>query len=307
VPKIAYIGAFGNLWDEEGNARSFEKLGCKVLRLEEEEINVSRVVRDIKDFDPDFVLIAKLKLPAMRDFLHKRLKDTGIPVITWTFDLFWGLDREDWIGKDPMFKSDLVLSPDGGNDKRFKEAGVNHVCLRQAIFDNFCFKGTKRDDYEYDVIFVGCENKQWFYRSELCEFLNSQYPKFRWFGRRNTLEIRGKELNDLYASAKVVVGDSVFSPYYWSNRIYETLGRGGFLIHPEIPGLNEEYEPYKHYIPYKMGDWRGLKEKIDYFIRKPLERKKIADEALQYTKINHTLTNRCQNLLKSVRSLRGPQ
>ena len=58
--------------------------------------------------------------------------------------------------------------------------------------------------------------------------------------------IRGKELNDLYATAKVVVGDTLCKgfnyPYYFSDRLFETTGRGGFLIHPYIKGLEDYFE-----------------------------------------------------------------
>ena len=95
------------------------------------------------------------------------------------------------------------------------------------------------------------------------------------------------------------MGDSVNFPHYWTNRIYETLGRGGFLIWPEIEGF-DAYKPYEHFIPYKMNDWKGLKEKIDYFLKKPEEREKISKSALNYTKKYHTLIQRSEELIKIV-------
>lgn len=296
--KIVYIGSFRNLWDEEGNARSLEKLGCEVIRIPEETFRFNEALFKIKEIKPDLVLTAKLNILTLRDAFLDKLKRNKVYTVAWLWDLYFGLLRQQLVTRDPIFKTDLVLSPDGGHNKEFKGYGVNHKVLRQAIYDEYCYKGEFKEKYDYDVVFVGCENLQWLYRTELCHFLDKNY-KFRWFGRNNTLEIRGDELNDLYASAKIVIGDSVISSHYWTNRIYETLGRGGFLIWPEIKGF-DAYEPYKHFIPYKMRDWEGLKEKIDYFLKKPEEREKISKSALEYTKKHHTLLNRSKQLLEMI-------
>jgi spore maturation protein CgeB len=103
----------------------------------------------------------------------------------------------------------------------------------------------------------------------------------------------------LYNSAKIVIGDSVYSPQYWSNRIYETLGRGGFLIHPNVPGIEKEYEPWKEFIPYDYNDFTSLKEKIDYFLTKPKEREKIQMAGFIKTR-DYILEERCRSFLKLV-------
>ena len=295
--RIAYIGNFGADWNEEGNAKAIEKLGIQVLRLEENEFIFDRDVAKITKFSPDLILFAKLKLMVMRDVFVREMKKK-YKTACWTFDLYFGLRREKTLKTDPVFKADYVFSPDGGHDKEFKEKGINHYLLRQGIHEDYCFKGTYKKEYDHDVIFVGSENYQWPSRTELCFWLQKTYGnRFHWYGRLNTLEIRGTKLNDLYASAKIVIGDSVYSPNYWSNRLYETLGRGGFLLFPEILGLDKEYTPYKHYIPFKFDDYRGLKEKIDYFLTKPAERLKIANSAFEHTKNNHTLNHRVKTLI----------
>jgi len=274
--KIVYIGSFGHLWDEEGNARSLEKLGCEVIRIPEKDFRFDKALFKIRQVNPDLVLMAKLKVPTLGDAFIYELKRNRIYTVSWLWDLYFGLPRRWRMIREPYFKADLVLSPDGGHEKEFKKIKVNHKVLRQAIYDEYCYKGEFQRKYDYDVVFVGCENLHWLYRTKLSNFLNKYY-KFRWFGKHNTLEVRGSKLNDLYASAKIVMGDSVNSPHYWTNRVYETLGRGGFLIWPEIEGF-DAYKPYEHFIPYKINDWKGLKEKIDYFLKKPKERDKYQNQ-----------------------------
>jgi spore maturation protein CgeB len=127
------------------------------------------------------------------------------------------------------------------------------------------------------------------------------YPKdFVHHGWGGEDEIRGEVLNNYLASAKIIVGDSVPTPYYWSNRIYEILGRGGFLIHPKVEGLDKEFKPYKHYVPYERGNWSQLKEIIDYYLVHDEERKKIQMAGFRYCKKHYTYTKRVAELLKQI-------
>ena len=294
---IVYIGSFDRLWNEEGNARAFEKLGYEVHRFSEKNFDHREVITKIREIKPDFLIFAKLKIIAKDSFISavKKL----CPTVCWTFDLYFGYIREKLITEDYAFKANYVFSPDGGHNEGWKRLGINHYLLRQGICDEYCYLGEKDKKYDYDVVFVGGENPHWIPRSEMCSFLLKEYgDRFRWFGRDYTLDVRGDELNKLYNTAKVVVGDSVFSPYYFSNRIFETIGRGGFMMHMDVTGLNDCFVPYKHYIPFKLGDHRGLKEKIDYFLRKPKKRDQIRLEAFKHTKENHTLVHRCKKLLE---------
>ena len=99
------------------------------------------------------------------------------------------------------------------------------------------------------------------YRRDLYRFLAQRYRgRFKlWEGG-----IRGQDLADLYASVKVLVGDSCLAgnaERYWSDRIPETLGRGGYLIHPEVEGLEQAYPTLPM---YRLGDWDQLAEQIDW-------------------------------------------
>ena len=297
IKKIVYIGEFTRAWNEEGNAQGFEKCGIKVIRVPENEFDFEKFIEILDREVPDLVLMAKLRIPIDRFRVLEVLKQRNIKTASWTFDLYYGLTRENLIGIDPIFKCDYVFGPDGGNVQRFRDNGVNYHLLRQGIHDEYCFRGKSEEKYSYDVIFVGHWDYDYSPRGKLCKFLGQNY-KFRWFGRYNTLERRGGRLNDLYASAKIIVGDSYYSQYYWSNRLYETLGRGGFLMFNKIPGLDKEYGPYKHYIPYNMGDFETLKEKIDYFLARPEDMEKISSAALEYTKNNHTLAHRAKQFLE---------
>jgi len=157
------------------------------------------------------------------------------------------------------------------------------------------------------VIFVGSKNyhSEWSYRPNLINWLQTTYnERFRLFGGDGLGVKRGADLNDLYAKTKVVVGDTLCInydyPHYWSDRIYETIGRGGFIIHPYIKGIEEHFENGKHCVFYQYGDFVHLKSLIDYYLENDEEREKIRLAGHEHVKNNHTYKHRWQQILASL-------
>ncbi len=188
--------------------------------------------------------------------------------VCWLFDLYFNYHREHRVKNDNYFKADYVFTTDGGNDHRFKELGINHKLLRQGIRDEECMLLEDRPD---GVIFVGSDNPVYPYRQKMLGEMIRDF-NLKWYGRGDTDEIRGMDLNKLFAKTKIVIGDAVYSPYYWSNRVVETLGRGGFLIHPDVEGIKEEY-PYL--VTYERNNIQDLKDKVMYYLEHEQERKEL--------------------------------
>lgn len=298
--KIFFIGKFTKLHDEEYIARSFEYLGHEVLRCEQ-SITPDDIGRSIEKTKPDIILYTKWDRPTSLDKLFTRLKREGVMTVCWVFDLYWGYAREHQIHTRNFFKSDYVFTTDGGNHEKWKEAGVNHFCVRQGIYRDECFLPPESNlvaanakPYEHNVIFVGSENPLYTERTERYRMVEEAFNKVAWFGRSDTDEVRGTKLNELFAKTKIVIGDSYYSPNYWSNRIVETLGRGGFLIHQEVEGLKEEY-PYL--VTYKRNNMTDLKNKIKYYIENNAEREKIAFANFQWVRDHYTMDKKCAELL----------
>lgn len=113
--------------------------------------------------------------------------------------------------------------------------------------------------------------------------------------------IRENELNNLYATARVVVGDHCFAgqPRYCSDRLFETTGRGGFLIYPETEGITEEIPGL---ITYKPQDLDDLISKIKYWLDddNQAERIRRRNQTHEWVKKNATYTNRMQFLLREM-------
>lgn len=286
---ISYIGKFDRLWDEEYIARSFEELGVRVERIPDTD-PAELILEKIMSNKPKFVLMAKLKVDKP-EWLMSELKKVGIKTVCWIFDLYWDYDREYLIKKLPCFKADHVITTDGGHDQKWADIGVRHHTVRQGIYKPECFLEPQEE--KHDVIFVGSDNPSNKERNAMLAEVERDF-NFRWFGKEDTNSVRGNRLNTLFGHAKVVIGDSVFHPYYWSNRIVETLGRGGFLIHVEVPGLLKEY-PY--IITYRRGDYQDLKSKIEYYLTHDEEREKIIKANYEWVRDRYTCDKKCKEIL----------
>jgi len=287
---IGIIGRFEKIYDEEYIAEGFENLGYSVVRIEQ-STDPQLIHRKILLNRPDILLFTKYILPKEVQNAIERGREWGIRTVCWLFDLYWGYHREHRI-KENYFKADYVFTTDGGHDREWKEAGINHKCVRQGIRDKECYIADGVQ--EYAVIFVGSDNPAYPYRQKMLGEIFLQFKGFKWFGRGDTDEVRGEALNKLYAKTKIVIGDSVYSPYYWSNRVVETLGRGGFLIHPEVEGIKEEY-PYL--VTYQKDNIQDLKNRIMFYLNHEYERQEIIRKNFEHVKKNFTIEKKCQEII----------
>lgn len=285
--KIIFVADFRQSWYTAVHyAKSFEALGHEVLRIQEPLENI-----DTTGYDIMLWMKHQYDIPSLRDI--------KIPIFSITLDLYWNLRRAGLVGKTNPWLTDIVFSPDGGNDDKFKSVGVNHKWLLPAVYHDEC--SCLDLPKQHEIIFVGSVKKhlaEWDYRKKLVKWLQDTYGnKFEVFPIDTP--IRGAELNALYNTTKIVIGDSVYSPKYTSDRLYETMGRGGFTIYPEIEGVG--LVDGEHYVTYKYGDFEGLKEKIDYYLEHDEEREKIRHQGYEEVIKNHTYLNRCKEILNYVK------
>ena len=229
------------------------------------------------------------------------LRDRGIPSASFHLDLYWGLGRQAQIMEYPFWRTDHVFTADGGHDEGFARNGVNHHWMPPAVYAPQCVKGTPDPQHRWPIIFVGSHPYPHPEHAEVRGFmirvLQSHYGgKFRHYRGG----VRGQQLADLYASATVVVGDSCLAGKvrrYWSDRIPETLGRAGFLLHPHVEGLEDSFTDGKHLRLYESGDIGQLLALIDYYMARPDEAAEIAARGQQLVIEHHTYTHRMAEVL----------
>jgi hypothetical protein len=104
------------------------------------------------------------------------------------------------------------------------------------------------------------------------------------------------------ASAKVVVGDSCFGgrPNYVSDRYYETRGRGGFLLHPWVEGVDHHgVEVYGGPTDMTTRRWRSRRQ-IDYYLERRPNREENRRIGFEWVRDNETYTQRAAEILDTV-------
>lgn len=175
------------------------------------------------------------------DVMLRQIEEAGTVTVGLHFDLYWGLGRrQERIGNESWWTAQHVFTADGG-PRPWGERGVNHHWMPPAFGTRFLGRGTPRRPRR-DALFVGSNSSTIHgrHRAALIEWARRKWEqRFRHVGSGRS-KVWGRELNDAYASVRVVLGDSAPADFYWSDRIPRTLGRGGLLAYPNTPGLAEQ-------------------------------------------------------------------
>jgi hypothetical protein len=281
---VTYIGNFKPQHSTENEIlRALNALGHDVTIVQEDdELGWRTLISRVHSTTslPDVVLWTRTR--SLSDQIDERLRwdtlyacsERGIPTVGYHLDRWWGLDREAEIASDPFFRVSLLCTADGGHDEQWKDAGITHAWFPPAISEFEVGCGTPVDEYACDVAFVGSwqgygHAEWWPHRERMLDAVSGWYgDTFRCFPEPGCPRVTGMDLADLYASAKVVVGDSCLVPgvdgvpvgRYWSDRVPETLGRGGLLVHPWVEGISSILPTYFN---YPLSDMDALHERIE--------------------------------------------
>lgn len=285
--KIIYFANFGNKGSnfvEEDIKLALEKLGQEVIPIHESNY------KKIKDIKADIFLFHKGgigKYISLQDFILL-LNHITCKKVMWYFDpIKLYPEREKEIETISQYIDFGFLVDDTW---RRRHKFNNLYSLKEGI--GTTYKGKVRDEYKCDVAFVGNIYGR---REEFIISLKQRYGgSFKVFNNAF-----GQDLADLCASAKIIVApDYPTNEFYWSSRIYLTLGLGGFLIHQDCYGLKPELIEGTHFVGYK-----GMKEliaTIDYFLERDEERKIISKQGQKKVLEVCTFEDRLETMLEKI-------
>lgn len=313
--RIAFVGNFTVPWTTENHHKtSLESLGHTVVPLQEHTTPMAQVLAEGLESDmlvwvrTDGVPFLETLQPA---HVLGALKDAGIPTVSYHLDLWIGLDRQVNLETDPYYRNiGHFFTADRQMADWFNEnTDVRGHYLQAGVFGGGCYIAPPNEE-RHETLFVGSDNyhSEWPYRPQLVNWMHRTYgAAFAHYGGTSSRGgVREHPLNQVYASSKVVIGDSCCIgfdyPEYWSDRVYETIGRGGFIIHPYIKGMEEHFEDGKHLVFYRFGDFAELKDKIDYYLSHDVEREEIRLAGHNHVKHNHTYEHRWDSALKTLQA-----
>lgn len=278
--------------DDEGAIRfALEELGHEVVCIPEKQAARSNNLR------ADFILCHHLDDVRI---LHR----AQTPSVFWCFDEVDGKDpsirrrsndRIKWINSITQAVM-LGICTDGDWVAQDKTGKLRH--LTQGVDARRAGPGRPVIEGIAPIIFTGMAtsgNRRASHIEELQAIYKDDFQV-----RGNVAgRVHGRELADVFASTEIVIApDSPGTDRYWSNRVYLTLGLGGFLIHPYCRMLAEQFEPDKELVYYHSR--AELCEKIDYYRAHPVQRRAIQQAGLWRALREHTYRHRCETLLKWV-------
>lgn len=223
----------------------------------------------------------------------RRIEESGTVTAGLHMDLYWGIERREVeIGVDPWWSQQHIFTADGGPRDWGK---VNHHWCPPAMDYRFLGRGRYQKRLRHCAVFVGSviPNIHGSHRRSLMMWARSwARPRggFMHYGTGSGGRMWGQNLSDLYASVDVVLGDSAPAPFYWSDRLPITMGRGGLLAYPETDGLTEQGFTSDHMVLFKRGDFRGLGRKLEAL--SPGRWREMTDAALTLVEERHMWTNR---------------
>lgn len=311
--RAAFLGNFGVSYSSESHhAKSLEALGHEVIRLQEPKTAASTIKVEAERSDL-FVWVHTHGwfTPGISDAID-HIKAHDVPVVAYHLDAYRQIpDRWTQYQRDPylklldhFFTVDQTLA-----DWLNANTDVQGHYLPPGVFGEECYLSEEPSIFAKDIVFCGSRGYHQTYpmRPKLIDWLQETYgPRFvHAGGDGDTGTIRGHALNALYANSKVCVGDSYicdpnYPGKYWSDRIPETLGRGGFLLHPWVYGLDEHFTDGEHLVTYPHGDFDQLKQLIDYYLTHDDEREQIRRAGHEHAKATATYTHRWQTILDTV-------
>lgn len=331
---IIQVGNFSPPHSTENHLkRALENNGHTVIALQENKPETFRSMAAGGPVKPDFVLWTRTgwdwatifpggeheALGLQRSML-RFFREHGVPTVGYHLDRWWGLNREYQLDVEPFFSCDYVITADGGHQTEFEGKGVNHHWFLPGVSRDECEPGTFRPEFYSRIAFVGSwqghYHKESEHRHQLVEWLRKTYPRdCAFWPRQGQHAIRGADLRDLYASVEVIVGDSCFSGddigAYCSDRIPETLGRGGYLLHPRTPYVTDgqstpvgpAWREGDHLGCWNAFNWDHLGATIDGSLSLPTGAlRAITQAGREFTLEWHTYERRMQQVVQLLES-----
>ena len=311
--RAAFLGNWGvDYTSESHHAKSLEELGVEVIRLQEPKARASELVEAIAQSQL-FIWVHThgWDTPGMLEVLDYA-KWRKVPVVTYHLDAYMQIpDRWARYQTDPyMLALDHFFTVDQCQaDWLNANTTVKGHYLPPGVYGAECYISDEPSPYANDVAFVGSYGYHGSYpmRPTLIDWLRRQYgSRFTHAGGGSSIgTVRGDDLNRLYANTKVVVGDSYicdpdYPGKYWSDRVPETLGRGGMLLAPRVYGLAEQFTDREHLVMYEWGNFGQLRALIDYYVSHNAEREQIRKAGHEHVKNTATYKHRWESILETV-------
>ena len=278
-------------------ARAFKECGNTVLWLNPAKIRRRHkkdsdrwILNKIEVFDPEIIFIYSKDIP-----LGVLQKIAGGPAKTMLY--YEDMRREVPTSLIQMgMLVDFFLATNKGMLADYKKAGIS----RPIYFTGACDRHDHRmrravlPVWKSDVAFIGqarADESRVVLIRKLAERFNVKVYGKNWqtFGIKPTLKaVAPRSYALVCGGAKIILGADITAEVegYWSNRLWLTLGCGGFFLTAYVRGMEKYFENRRHLVWYHSeAECLSLAEE---YLAKPEIRRKIARQGYQRVHERHT-------------------
>jgi spore maturation protein CgeB len=263
-----------------------------------------KLARAAEEFAPDIILLA---CGTLAPSVVRQVRDAcSARIAQWYPDHLGCLGRQyllasdldAWFFKDPymvrIFRDKLALNafylPEACNSLWHRRAELSDEDQRKYG----CDLATASNMYYYRAksleIFLNYDMKLWgkSYPSWLSSPLRAIYQD---------AYVAEEEKARAFNAAKIVLNTMHFGEIEGVNcRLFEAAGCGAFQIADWKPALPDLFVPEKEIVTFRTR--QELKEKVDYYLAHPKERREIADRAYARAHREHTYELRLQKIFE---------
>jgi hypothetical protein len=284
--RIGYIGHFGEWHTEWGVSKALSKK-AEVDRYCYNSLDRTKFLK--REYD---IVLTTVPYGQPIEFWKK----TKALKIAHYFDLIVGWQGREKLYFPPLRYFDMVLSTDGSQNKAYKETGIKRRWFKQAYNPEWYYP--VNTTLKHDVGFIGgAYNAK---RRQMIYELNRRYD-FVHYGKDG--KCRGTEHSRAVNQTKIMVCDNAVNdlPGYYSNRVYLHLACGGFVLHPRVPDMEKVFEDNVHLVYYN--GHADLFKKINHYLDRPHERKRIAQAGRECVSRYHTWDARMEEFWEIISNL----
>jgi len=230
----------------------------------------------------------------------------------------------DWFHKPPgsickrARLADLLLLSNSGQFDMYRSAGIEHVAYLPQGCDTEKYRPVPSapDQFRSDVAFIGSPSRG-NGRLDLLDMIDKEFnlkiwgPNWGEDGRRFRALFEQHVFPQQYAricrGARIILGCDAAQDLAlcFSNRVWLTLGCGGFYLTNNVPELETLFENHRHLVWYNSPE--ECLELIRYYLPREEERRRIAQAGLELVRSRHTYVHRAHELMELVDQLRKEQ
>jgi spore maturation protein CgeB len=250
----------------------------------------------VEFYRPDMLLTIKGEI-LRGEFLRLIKKNFRMPVVNWFADPINQLFNPPYILIDALKEYDYFFVKDEYFLKQVRLLSPDNTHMLHSGYDQHTFMPSSEDpSFRYDLSLVGS-----YYQNRVAVLagiashglaifgngwgkLPKSHPLTGCWMKKPVYE---KELIDVFCSSRINLNiQHPLEVFGVNHRAFEIAGCGGFQIMDNALGIHDYFDVDKEIVVFS--NIYELKEKVEYYLEHPQERREISQRAQKKARENHT-------------------